>query len=37
LRIGETELIADENIPAMNKPVKPGMDPIVSNTYNGIN
>lgn len=37
LRIGETELRADENMPAMNNPVKPGMDLMVSNTYNGIN
>lgn len=37
LRIGDTELNADENIPATNNPVKPGMGPMVSNTYNGIN
>lgn len=37
LRIGDTELIAEENIPAMNNPVNPGIDPMVSNTYNGIN
>lgn len=37
LRIGDTELMAEENIPAMNNPVNPGIDPMVSNTYNGIN
>jgi len=37
LSIGETELSAEENIPAINNPVKPGIDPIVSKTYNGIN
>lgn len=36
-RIGDTELIAEENIPAMNNPVNPGIDPMVSKTYNGIN
>lgn len=37
LRIGETELRADEKMPAMNNPVNPGMGPMVSDTYNGIN
>lgn len=37
LSIGDTELNAEENIPDMNNPVNPGMDPMVSNTYNGIN
>lgn len=37
LRTGETELNAAENIPATNNPVNPGIDPIVSDTYNGIN
>lgn len=36
LRTGDTELKADENIPATNNPVNPGTDPMVSNTYNGI-
>lgn len=37
LSIGDTELSADENIPAMNNPVRPDIDPIASNTYSGIN
>jgi len=37
LSTGETELNAAENIPATNNPVNPGIDPIVSDTYKGIN